>query len=56
MEIISYIANNTLFKDTNHAQQLALTRSQYAVIDDVLYFVENKTAGDSYSFFLPSTL
>ena len=40
VEIIDYITKDTLPKDPKHAQKLSLTRSQYTIVDRVLYYVE----------------
>lgn len=40
VEIIDYITKDTLPEDPVRARKLSLTRSQYTVIDKVLYFVE----------------
>ena len=40
LEIIDYITNDTLPGDPKYAQKLALTISQYTVIEEVLYFIE----------------
>ena len=40
LEIIDCVAIDTLPEDPKRAQKLALTRSQYTVVDKVLYFVE----------------
>ena len=39
-EIIKYLEDNVLPTNEHRARELTLTRSQYEVIDDVLYHIE----------------
>ena len=40
LEVITLLVEGTLPKDEKKAKELALTKTQYEIVDDVLYHVE----------------
>ena len=44
-EVIAFLERNELPIDGNRARKIELQSSQFVIVDDVLYFVDNKKDG-----------